>query len=534
MMDHPSVAKLSWSVVIIDDSPDDRAEVRRLLLRGADWRYALSEAGTGAAGVAMVLAGPLKPDCVILDFNLPDMDALEVLRQLRGADGLLVCPVVVLTGGNLREAGRMVLRLGAQDYIAKDGLTPLALTRIVENARERLTMARELLARTTALEQTERKLSDADRRKDEFIATLAHELRNPLAPIASGLQVLRLSPGGASPLTLDLMERQLLKMTHLIDDLMEVARITNGKLLLRPQRAALAGVIEDAVEAALPMVRAAGHTLQVHLPTQAVWLDVDQTRIVQAIGNLLNNAVKYSADGSAISLSAEIADDKVVIRVKDVGFGIPADMLDQVFDMFAQIDHTLGRAQGGLGIGLALVKQLVELHQGTVVAESAGVGLGSTFSIRLPVARAPPAPAPAPAPEENPRLATSRRILVVDDNVDGAMMLSEMLELSGHVLCTAFSGQQAHALAINFQPEIVFLDIGLPDMDGHAVARLFRATPLLQEALIVALTGWGANDDHRRSREAGCDVHLTKPVQLSAVATVIAQYQSTVERACPV
>jgi signal transduction histidine kinase len=513
----------SWHVVIIDDSPDDRAEVRRLLLRGAERRYAFAEVDTGAAGVNLVLAMPNMPDCVVLDFNLPDMDALEVLARLAGPGGLPVCPIVVLTGGNELAAGRTVLRAGAQDYIAKDGLTPLALTRILENARERLAMAREFLAQTTALQRTEKKLSEADRRKDEFIATLAHELRNPLAPIATGLQVLRMAKDGAAPPILDIMERQLQRMTRLIDDLMEIARIKNGKMSLRPRRVLLSMLIEEAAEAAVPLIAAAQHTLRIDVPPQPIWLDVDPTRIVQVIGNLLNNSVKYSANGSHITLSAYGEGGEAIIQVTDTGMGIPEDMLSHVFDMFAQVNNTLQRTQGGLGIGLALVKQIVELHNGTVVARSAGAGQGSTFLIRLAIAGNPLELVTGLA-AELPMPPGARRILVVDDNVDGAEMLSMRLGISGHVVRTVFSGEEALAVIAWFSPEIVFLDLGLPGMNGYQVARHFRATPGLKDALIVALTGWGGEDDRRKSREAGFDLHLTKPVESSVVDAVISQY----------
>lgn len=526
-----AISPPAWRIVIIDDSPDDRAEVRRLLFRGAERRYVFAEADTGAAGVEAVLTGALMPDCVVLDFNLPDMDALEVLARLAGTDGLPVCPIVVLTGGNEVEAGRMVLRAGAQDYIAKDGLTPLALTRILENAKERLTMARELLARNVALQRTEAKLFEADRRKDEFIATLAHELRNPMAPIVTGLQVLRLAKDGASPLILDIMDRQIRQMTRLIDDLMEISRITNGKMLLRTQRVLVSAMIEEAAEAALPLITAAKHSLRIHLPSQPVWIDVDSTRIVQVIGNLLNNSVKYSANGSDITLSAFIEGDDAVIQVTDTGLGIPADMLGQVFDMFAQVNNTLQRAQGGLGIGLALVKQIVQLHHGTVVAQSAGSGQGSTFSIRLPIAFRSAEPVGVPA--EELLLPGARRILVVDDNQDGAMMLSMRFSMLGHLVRTALTGEEALDITASFKPEIVFLDLGLPGMSGHDVARRFRATPELKDALIVALTGWGGDDDRRRSKEAGFDLHLTKPVESAVVDAVLSKYVATVFRTVP-
>lgn len=512
-----------WWVVIIEDSSDDRAEIRRLLFRGAERRYGFTEADTGAAGIKAVLAGPGMPDCVVLDFNLPDMDALQVLADLAGPDGLPVCPVIVLTGASGLDTGRMVLRAGAQDYIAKEGLTPLALTRIIENAKERLAMARELLARNAALLHSEKKLSEADRRKDEFIATLAHELRNPLAPIATGLQVLRLANNGASLNILDIMERQLGQMTHLIDDLMEISRITSGKMLLHPQRMLVNALIENAAEAAMPLITAAKHTLKVQLPSQPIWLDVDPTRIVQVIGNLLSNSSKYSPNGSEITLSAHQEGNDAVIKVIDTGLGIPDTMLEQVFDMFSQVNNTLQRAQGGLGIGLALVRQLVEMHKGIVFAESAGVGRGSSFVIRLPAMGAPIEFA-STAPDQASEPTVVRRILIVDDNVDGAMMLSMMLSLSGHVIRTAFSGEEALAIGPSFEPEIVFLDLGLPGMSGFDVARYFRTALVLQDALIVALTGWGGPDDRRRTREAGFDIHLTKPARLSDVDGVLSQY----------
>jgi signal transduction histidine kinase len=517
-----------WRIAIIDDSQDDRGEIRRLLLRGSmERRYIFSEADTGLAGVQAVLGNPAMPDCVVLDFNLPDMDALDVLAALAGPDGLPVCPIVVLTGGSGPEAGRLVLRAGAQDYIAKDGLAPLALTRIVENAIERLAMARELFGRNAALTRSEKALSEADLRKNEFIATLAHELRNPLAPIASGLQVLRLTTDSAkSGLILSIMERQLSQVTRLIDDLLDISRITSGKVLLRLQRVLVDVVIEEAAEAAQPLVRAAQHTLNVTLPQQSLWLEADPARLVQMIGNLLSNSAKYSENGSLITLSARAEGAEVVIEVTDTGLGIPERMLSQVFDMFTQVNNTLERAQGGLGIGLALVRQLVEMHGGSVSANSAGAGLGSTFSIRLPQAAAPPNTFVA-QPDSMPTSMPCRRILVVDDNVDAAMMLSMMLGLSGHVTREAYSGEQALAVGAEFLPEIVFMDIGLPGMNGYEVARQFRAAALVKDAFLIALTGWGGEDDRRQSREAGFDAHLTKPAESATIDALLLQYEAS-------
>ena len=266
--------------------------------------------------------------------------------------------------------------------------------------------------------------------------------------------------------------------------------------------------------------------MKVDLPQPPLWLEVDPARMAQVIGNLLNNSAKYSGNGSVITLSARREGGETIIQVADTGLGIPEDMLGQVFDMFTQVNGTLERAQSGLGIGLALVKQLVEMHGGTVVAESAGVGQGSIFSIRLPVA-AVPLEMEIDVPANLPIPLTGRRVLVVDDNVDGAMMLATMLGLSGHVTRTAFTGQEALATGAEFHPEIVFLDIGLPGMNGYEVAQHFRATPVLKGALLVALTGWGSEDDRRRSREAGFDLHLTKPVESAAVNALLAQFEAS-------
>ena len=530
MVDMQADSAMIWRVVVIDDSADDRAELRRLLLRGSDRRYSFSEADTGTAGIALVLTAASLPDCVLLDYNLPDLDALEVLTALAGADGLPVCPVVVLTGGAGPEARRSVLRAGAQDYVGKDWLTPPGLTWVVENAIERLAMARQLLLRDEALRRNEKALSDADRRKDEFIATLAHELRNPLAPVRTGLRVLRLTHDAETSVrTIDIMERQLGQMTRLIDDLLDISRVTSGKVLLRFKRVAVRALIEVAAEAALPILEAGRHSLVIDLPEQALWLDADPDRLVQVLGNLLNNSAKYSLDGGRIRLAARLDGDTVVIEVTDSGLGIPNEMLSQVFDMFTQVNSALDRSQGGLGIGLALAKRLIGLHGGTIFAESPGTGAGSTFTVRLPAAAAPLHDVAVANAEISTQALPGRRVLVVDDNTDGADMLAMMLELSGHKTQIAYSGLDALETAVAFRPEVIFLDIGLPGLSGYEVARRFRATPALSPMLLVALTGWGSEEDRRRSKEAGFDIHLTKPVEPAAIDDVMARLGSAQE-----
>jgi PAS domain S-box-containing protein len=367
-------------------------------------------------------------------------------------------------------------------------------------------------------------LAEADRRKTEFLATLAHELRNPLAPIRSGLAVIRLS--GDNPAAVgkvrEMMERQVGHMVHLIDDLLDVARISGGKLELKKSRVDLRTVLSSAVETSLPAVEAGRHVLDLELAGEALMADADATRIAQVVANLLNNAAKYTPAGGRIRLSARREAGTAVIAVSDTGVGIPAESLDSVFDMFNQVGRNLDRAQGGLGIGLSLVRRLVEMHEGTVEADSAGSGMGSVFTVRLPLAHdAVDAPARAATP---PQAAPTggARVLVVDDNVDAAATLSMVLEMNGHATRIAHDGQAGLAAARAFAPQVVFLDIGMPGMNGYETARAMRALPELAGVVLVALTGWGADSDRSQSSEAGFDHHLTKPVQLEAVEAILA------------
>jgi PAS domain S-box-containing protein len=379
-------------------------------------------------------------------------------------------------------------------------------------------------------EETLRQLADdlaeSDRRKTEFLATLAHELRNPLAPIRNGLSVMRLS--GDDPAAVarvrNMMERQVGHMVHLIDDLLDIARISGGKLELKRQRTDLKGILASAVETSMPLIESGGHTLTLDVPDAALPVDADATRIAQVVANLLNNAAKYTPPRGQITLSVRRDGDDAVIAVRDTGVGIAADALSGVFEMFSQIGRTVDRSQGGLGIGLSLVRRLVEMHGGSVEASSAGANAGSVFTVRLPLAGAEPAALAAPGATV-PALdavAGGLKVLVVDDNVDAAVTLSMILEISGHTVKVAHDGYQALALAQAFGPRVAFLDIGMPGMSGYETARAIRATPGLEDIVLVALTGWGAESDRLRSNEAGFDHHLTKPVQLDVVAALLA------------
>ena len=380
-----------------------------------------------------------------------------------------------------------------------------------------------------SLRQRAADLSGADRHKDEFLATLAHELRNPLAPIRTGLQLLRLSSNAAVVArTLPVMERQLGHLVRLIDDLLDVSRISSGKIVLKRERIAFQDVAAAALEASQPIIDAAGHSLMTDWPEAPVWLDADLTRMAQIFGNLLINSAKYMRAGGQIRFAALRQGASVVISVQDTGMGIPADMLGSVFDMYTQINRTLDAAQGGLGIGLSLVKTLVEMHGGSVKVTSDGIDLGSTFTVVLPTASGP---APEPRKMSDQRAAVAdvtvirsagQRILVVDDNVDAAETLVMLLELSGFDARTAFGGRQALDEAMTFRPDAVFLDIGLPDMTGYDVARQLLANVTTASAKLIALTGWGTDSDILKSKMAGFHAHLTKPVDPEAVDALLA------------
>jgi len=368
-------------------------------------------------------------------------------------------------------------------------------------------------------------LAEADRRKTEFLATLAHELRNPLAPIRSGLGVMRLNrdlPAGMVRVR-EMMERQVTHMVHLIDDLLDVARISGGKLNLRMDRIALNGVLASAVETSLPLIEAAHHELVLDLPETALLVDGDATRIAQIVSNLLNNAAKYTPAGGRIGLSLRAQAGQAVVTVTDTGIGIPAHALESVFEMFSQVGSGAERAQGGLGIGLSLVRQLVQMHGGSVDAESGGAAGGSRFTVRLPLAPGVPdaAPGTMDTPAQEATDAGSLHVLVVDDNIDAALTLAMILDIEGYTTEVAHSGAQALEAAAVFRPAVVFLDIGMPGMDGYETAAALRRLPGIETPCLVALTGWGAEHDRARSREAGFDHHLTKPVDLGTVQKLL-------------
>ena len=382
------------------------------------------------------------------------------------------------------------------------------------------------LARSDASALNEQ-LAAADRRKDEFLATLAHELRNPLAPMRNVLEVLNLAQFDDPQLAWarEVLGRQVSHMTHLVDDLMEVSRITQGRLQLRRQSVQLAPVLEMALHSVETMAAQAGHRIHVQQPSEPVWLDADATRLSQMVANLLTNAVKYTSAQGQIWLAVAPLADELLITVRDSGIGIAPEHLLTVFNMFSQLEPALSRAQGGLGIGLSLVRGLAELHGGSVCARSAGVGQGSEFELRLPLPAAHPVAAAKPCPAVLQSGVRLGRVLVIDDNADAADTLAMALEILGYAVGIAYDGPSGIALAQTFAPTVVLLDIGLPQMNGYQVARHLRGQPCGQDsgrdAILVAVTGWGQDKDRQLAMDAGFDLHLTKPVDFRELDTVL-------------
>jgi PAS domain S-box-containing protein len=366
-------------------------------------------------------------------------------------------------------------------------------------------------------------LADADRRKDEFLATLAHELRNPLAPLSNTLEILKRSgnPDASLRRGLDTMERQLEQLVRLVDDLLDLSRITHNRIELRKRHVEVASVIRQAILSAQPLAEASGHTIEVTQPAEPIHVHADPVRLTQIFGNLLNNSCKYTPPGGTIRVTTAPEGNDVVVIVADTGMGIPRDKLATIFDMFTQVDRSLERSQGGLGIGLTLVKRLVEMHGGSVEAQSAGEGQGSEFLVRLPLAVGV-AEAATPAEHDGATSHATQRILVVDDNKDSAESMAMLLELTGHEVYTAHDGQQALDLVERHRPDVVLLDIGLPTINGHEVCRRIRQQPWGKDVALVALTGWGQEEDRRRSYEAGFDGHLVKPVDHTRLLALLA------------
>ncbi len=390
-----------------------------------------------------------------------------------------------------------------------------------------LTAQRELARRNAQLERLNERLLEADRRKDEFLAMLAHELRNPLAPLRNAALLLQ-QPGVDRPFverTGEMMGRQVQQLGRLVDDLLDLSRIARGKMQLRKEWVDLGQAVQRAAEASRPLVEARRHELTVSLSDAPVRLLADPTRLEQVLTNLLTNAARYTPEGGRIWLTAAVEGGEAVVRVRDTGIGIPPEMLSRIFGLFAQVERQEERSQGGLGIGLSLVKSLTEMHGGTVEANSNGPGQGSEFIVRWPLPTEEASASVKAAPQQGPAIERAVRVLLVDDNVDAAESLAMLLRLWGHEVAVAHDGPAALRAAAAQRPQVALLDIGLPGMDGYELARRLRSQTGLGPVVLVALTGWGQDEDRRRSHEAGFDHHLTKPVELAALQELLTQTQ---------
>ena len=488
-------------ILNVDDSDGARYAKSRILQRAG---FKVIEASNG--GDALLRARQDRPNLILLDVKLPDINGLEVCRQLKGGAETNTILVLQTSASCIGTADKIrALDGGADNYLVE----PIEADELIANVRALLRLG-----------QVERALREVDRRKDEFLATLAHELRNPLGPIRTALALLcKLDP--VVPAVQDNARRTIGRHTdhlvRLVDDLLDVSRISQGKISLQWESVSLASVMRSALETSSHSVEARGHALDVHLPQEELWVCGDAVRLSQIVANLLLNAAKFTAPGGRIAISAVREDDNVRIRLSDNGIGIAAASIDSIFGLFAQSGHSPDRVQDGLGIGLSLVRTLVELHGGQVSVSSPGVGLGSTFEVSLPLDANVPLSAAAPAPSAS-SAGNSQRILVVDDNCDAADTLAELLEMYGHTVRTAYTGAQAAERTLEFKPDIVFLDIGLPDMNGYEVAVKLRQLPIPQQFLLVALTGYGQEHDRQAALAAGFNEHFAKPVDFGKLA----------------
>ena len=512
------------TILILEDDAGT-AQLERRGLERAGHRVEVAPSAE-AARVILERGGV---DLLVLDYKLGGAaNGLEVYRELR-ASGLDV-PSMLVTGFSDAAMLAEAIRSGIRDFLPKneaflDFFVPaverlwqqIRVERQLEEARAKV--AREQAARALA-EAEKLTLAEEDRRKDEFLAMLAHELRNPLSAISSAVHLARTAPSEEQVVwSNDVITRQVGHLSHLIDDLLDVSRIRLGKIQLRMRVLDLSEVIPRAAETVRPLVDRKRHGLTVALEPGPLLVEGDPTRLEQVLVNLLTNAAKYTDEGGRISLSAARAAGEIVVRVTDTGEGISGEMLPRIFDLFIQVDGSLDRSQGGLGIGLTLVRTLVTMHGGSISVESAGLGQGSTFTVRLPESSRRPEASAAPKAATLPRV--GRRVLVVDDNTDMARGMARFLRAAGHAVEAVHDGPDALDAANAFTPDVVLLDIGLPGMDGYEVASRLRASGFAS-TLILALSGYGQDQDRAKSHAAGFDAHLVKPVDHDALLAMIA------------
>jgi signal transduction histidine kinase/ActR/RegA family two-component response regulator len=508
VQEQPHAAR-THHAVLVDHLQEFLSTVGRCLAASQDPDNDEHRVSATAHGEQRWEAGWSLPE-VVRDYQILRLVVLDFLEE--SLDRPLGCREVLAIGLALDEA------IGASVAMYVKG-RERHLRRLEEERAQENEQSQQRLQQQAAA------LRDADRRKNEFLAILAHELRNPLAPIRNATEVLRLQdlPDPNVRWAQELIERQVHQLSHMVDDLLDVSRIALGKIRLQKETVALKSIVDRAIETTQPLIDARGHRLTVSMPPESVWLEADALRLTQVLVNLLTNAAKYTDERSNIWLSARRERDEVIIKVRDTGIGIRPELLTRVFDPFVQDDRLSERASGGLGIGLSLVRSLIDLHGGRVQAFSDGPGQGSEFVVHLPLAKETRQATTSGRKSSSSAGGPAQRILIVDDNADSADSLSRLLRVLGHEVQTAHDGPAALELARTHPPGIVLLDIGLPGMDGLEVARRMRHELGLSRAVLVALTGHGQEDDKRRSQEVGFDAHFVKPVDLDALHALLAQ-----------
>jgi signal transduction histidine kinase len=483
-------------VLLIDDDEEDYILTRELLSDSTDTRFDLKWVSTYSEAVDVLRRGD--SDVYLIDYRLGSHDGLELLKHFARSP----LPMIILTGEDDRSIDLEAMRCGAMDYLVKGQINIQLLERSIRYAIAR------------------KRTEEALRHKDEFLAMLAHELRNPLAPILAALHILELPQidEARARRAREIMNRQVGHMARLVDDLLDAARIMRGRIELHKQPHEMMNIVDHAIETARPVMNAQGHRLVLNAPHRPIPVEADAVRLSQAIANLLTNAAKYTEKERRIFVTVAAEGDDAVVRIRDQGVGIEPDLLPRIFDLFVQGERALARSQGGLGIGLALVKRLVELHGGAVTAFSEGRGKGSEFVVRIPMTFDYVRDEKAPALIIPTR---PRNVLVVDDNVDSAECVGAMLELNGHQVQVVHDGFAAIEAARHQKPDVILLDLGLPGRDGYEVARILRNDADLKKAKIVAVTGYGSDEDRLRSEQAGMDIHLTKPVDPDRLEEII-------------
>ncbi|HUR19174.1 MAG TPA: response regulator [Vicinamibacterales bacterium] len=532
------------NILIVDDELKNLTVLESIL---DDPGYRLVRAESADQALLALVADEFA--LIILDIRMPGMTGFELAQMIRDRKRTARVPIIFLTAYYSEDQHVLAgYDTGAVDYLHKPVNPAILRSKVAvfselyrtqrEVAAANLNLLSEVAERRRTEEQlqdlnetleqrvTERteSLLDADRRKNEFLATLAHELRNPLAPVRNAIAIMQ-AKGPAIPelqWARDVIDRQTQAMVRLIDDLMDVSRINLGRFELKREHADLEKILMGAVETSRPLIDEREHALTVTLPSQAVVVDADLIRLPQVFMNLLNNAAKYTDAGGRIDLRAEVRGNDVVVSVRDTGIGIPAEKLPTLFELFSQVEGALSRSHGGLGIGLNLAKRLVEMHQGRIEARSDGAGRGSEFVVQLPIVVAPHASGDATGDGAVAKPTTRLRILVVDDNRDAAESSAMLLEMMGNQVSKAYDGEEAVASARQFQPEVVLCDIGLPKLNGYEVCRLIRAEAWAKDALLIAVTGWGQDSDRQLASDAGFDHHMVKPVDPDALLKLLA------------